>query len=86
MKVQELKSKLELGTEVRFIDRDGFKVSGTVNSLSERTFTIIHIDSKINQNGNFEMYMDEKSFTYTGKKSHHRYNYGNVVEVIGKVS
>lgn len=77
--------KIEIGTEVRFIDTDGLKVTGTVTEVKKNTYTVTKL-GVVNTPYGLKCTQNYYSFRMSGKPSHHRYLYGEVVEIIGKIS
>ena len=51
--------------------------TATVTYLDEKIFTVSHLEGELSN-----LYQADKNFyRKSGKKTNHRYNYGNVVEV-----
>lgn len=75
--------QIEVGTEVCYLDSKGEKVAAIVSEVNNKTFTAQHIE--FNECSNEWNTFYAHFFLKSGKKSNRYYNYGNVVEVIGKV-
>lgn len=76
---------IEIGTEIVFLDSKNLKTTATICEINERTFTAVYLNSNTLE-GVLKFYNARVTFFHSGKKSHHRYNYGDVVEIIGKVN
>ena len=84
-KKQNKMKTLEIGTEIVFLDSKKMKTTATICEINDRTFTAVYLNSN-DIDGIAKFYNKEVTFFLSGKKSHHRYTYGNVIEIIGKIN
>jgi len=77
--MKNLQQKIKIGTELIYLDSKGCKQLTTVVNIRNKTFDCSHLSGF---DGKF--YETYQTFNLkSGIKSNYRYNYGNVIEVIG---
>jgi hypothetical protein len=75
---------VEVGHIVTFEERGGMIVEGVVVEVKDKTF-VLRILDVCDRDGVKTFYERHLNFLKTGTKSSHRYNYGNAIEITGRI-